>query len=56
MAIGKGNNKINNSQDILATLEWTYCTTTSPEYSITAEAQENNFKNNFIKMIEVLKK
>jgi hypothetical protein len=32
-----------------------YLTTASPEYSNTAEAQENNLKNNFMTMIELSK-
>ena len=32
-----------------------YPMTARPEYSNTAEAQENDLKNNFMKMIEILK-
>ena len=39
----------------MAPPEPSYLTTVRPEHSNTAEAQENDLKNNFMKMIEVLK-
>ena len=39
----------------MSPLEATYPTTVNPEYSSTAEAQENDLKTNFMKIIEVLK-
>lgn len=48
-------NKIINSQGNKAPPEPSSPMTTRPEYSSTVAAQGNNLKNNFTKMIEVLK-
>ena len=55
MPRGQYENTINNSQDNMAPPELSYPTTASPGYSNIAEAQENDLKTNFMKMIEVLK-
>jgi hypothetical protein len=39
----------------MSPLEPSYPTTASPEYPKIAEAQENDLKTNFMKLIEVLK-
>lgn len=46
---------INNSLGNMSLQVPSYPTTTSPEYSIIAEAQENILKINFMKMIQILK-
>lgn len=45
---------INNSQDNKSPLEPSYPTPKGPEHVNTAEAQEKDFKTNFMKMTETL--
>jgi len=47
-------NIINNTQGDTEPSEPSYSTIASPEYSNTAEAQENDLKSNLMKMLEAL--
>jgi hypothetical protein len=55
MPRGQHKTTINNSQNNIATWEPNYPTIASPEYSNTAETQQNDLKTNFINTIELFK-
>ena len=55
MTKGQCKNTVNNSQGNMAPSETIYPITASPEYSNTAETEENDLKINHMKMIEGLK-
>ena len=48
-------NAINNGQGNMVPTEPSYPRTATPEYSGATGSQENDLKNNFMKMIDVLK-